>query len=136
MWPGRRWLGLLTAAVVVGGASSATGHAFPERSEPRVGGTLSTAPTQVRIWFDIELEPRFSEVHVFDGNGHPVDQGDPRVDPQNRRLLQVSLPSLAAGRYTVRWRVLAIDGHRTEGDYTFTVRGVPYVKRQGQGVTM
>jgi len=115
----------LRAAVVICCAASATGHAFPERSEPRVGATLSTAPEQVRIWFDSELEHRFSEVHVFDGNGPAVDRGDPRVDPKNRRLLQVSLPSLAAGRYTVRWRVLAIDGHRTEGDYTFTVRGGP-----------
>ena len=125
MQPGRRWLRLLTAAVVAFGASSAAGHAFPERSEPRVGATLSTAPEQVRIWFDGELEPRFSQVHVFDGSGHAVDRGDPRVDPQNRRLLQVTVAPLAAGRYTVRWSVLAIDGHRTEGDYTFAVRGGP-----------
>jgi methionine-rich copper-binding protein CopC len=87
----------LRAAVVICCAASAAGHAFQERSEPRVGATLSTAPEQVRIWFDSELEHRFSEVHVFDGNGRAVDRGHPRVDPKNRRLLQVSLPSLAAG---------------------------------------
>jgi copper resistance protein C len=125
MWPGRRWLGLLLAALVALQSSPAAGHAFPERSEPRVGATLSTAPEQVRIWFDGELEPRFSQVHVLDGSGRAVDRGDPRVDPQNRRLLHVTLPPLAAGRYTVRWSVLAIDGHRTEGDYAFTVRGAP-----------
>jgi methionine-rich copper-binding protein CopC len=90
-----------------------------------VGATLSTAPEQVRIWFDSELESRFSQVHVFDGTGRVVDRGDPRVDPQNRRLLHVTVAPLAPGRYTVRWNVLAIDGHRTEGDYAFTVRGAP-----------
>jgi len=125
MRPGRRSRRLLTAAVVVFGVTSAAGHAFPERSEPRVGATLSTAPELVRIWFDGELEPRFSQVHVFDGTGRTVDRGDPRVDPQNRRLLQVTVAPLAPGRYTVRWNVLAIDGHRTEGDYAFTVRGAP-----------
>ena len=59
---------------------------------------------------------------VGDGAGQRVDRGDSRVDPQNRRLPQVGLPPLAPGRYTVTWNVLAVDGHRTRGDYVFTVK--------------
>jgi len=108
-------LGLVWATVV-------WGHAFPARSEPRVGAVVRTAPTRVQIWFDGELEPAFSTLSVTDAAGTRVDRGDARVDGENRRLLRVSLAALRPGEYKVRWRVLAVDGHRTEGDYTFTVK--------------
>lgn len=60
---------------------------------------------------------------VSDGVGRRVDQGDARVDAGNRRLLQVSVPALQPGTYSVHWAVLSIDGHRTTGDYRFTVKG-------------
>jgi copper resistance protein C len=97
-------------------------HAFPERSDPRVGAVVRTAPTEVRIWFDGDLEPAFSRVAVTDGSGQRIDRGDSHVDPRNRRLLQVGLPPLVPGVYTVTWSVLAVDGHRTQGDYRFTLK--------------
>jgi len=33
----------------------------------------------------------------------------------------VSLPPLPNGTYRVFWRVLSVDTHATEGDYTFEV---------------
>jgi len=45
------------------------------------------------------------------------------VDANGRRLLQVSVPTLAPGTYSVHWAVLSIDGHRTTGDFRFTVKG-------------
>jgi copper resistance protein C len=97
-------------------------HAFPERAEPRVGATVRTAPTRVQIWFDGDLEPAFSRLAVTDGRGVRVDRGDSQVDPQNRRVLRVNLPPIPPGTYKVNWGVLAVDGHRTEGDYTFTLK--------------
>ena len=46
---------------------------------------------------------------------------DSRVDAGNRSLLRVSLPALPPGRYKVAWRVLSIDSHVTEGDFTFRI---------------
>jgi copper resistance protein C len=34
----------------------------------------------------------------------------------------VDLPPLVPGVYTVTWSVLAVDGHRTQGDYRFTFK--------------
>lgn len=51
-----------------------------------------------------------------------MDLGDSEIDPQNRRVLRVSLPSVPPGTCKVTWGVLAVDGHRTEGDYIFTVK--------------
>jgi methionine-rich copper-binding protein CopC len=86
-----------------------------------VGAVIHIAPTQVRIWFDGELEPAFSRLTVTGRDGKAVDLGDGRVDPQGRRLLRVTLPVLSPGTYRVRWSVVAVDGHRTEGDYSFTL---------------
>ena len=36
-------------------------------------------------------------------------------------VLLVSLPQLAPGTYKVTWRVLSVDTHVTEGDFTFDV---------------
>jgi methionine-rich copper-binding protein CopC len=98
------------------------GHAFPDHAEPKVGSTVSGAPRQVRIWFDGDLEPVFSTIVVHDANGGRVDSGDGRVDPADPTLLEVSLPSLRPGTYRVLWNVAARDGHRTQGEFTFTIK--------------
>ena len=72
--------------LIAGAPGRAVAHAFPERSEPRVGSTVRTAPPRVRIWFDGELEPAFSTVTVSDATGERVDRGDGAVEPTNRRL--------------------------------------------------
>ena len=36
-------------------------------------------------------------------------------------MLRVTLAPLAPGTYRVVWRVLSVDTHVTEGDFTFTV---------------
>jgi methionine-rich copper-binding protein CopC len=51
-----------------------------------------------------------------------VDKGDARVNPQDNRLLEVSVSPLPSGRYHVYWSVIARDGHRTEGDFRFRVK--------------
>lgn len=103
--------------------SHARPHAFPVRSEPRVGWTITTSPAKVRIWFDGELEPAFSTIAVYDSGKHRVDEGNGRVSPSDATLLEVDLPQLHPGKYRVFWNVVARDTHRTEGDFPFTVKG-------------
>ena len=114
-----RWLLL---GLVLAPAPPVAAHAFPDHSEPRVGATLAHAPSQVRIWFDGEIEPTFSTARVETDDRRRVDSGDARVSPQDGKLLEVSVPALAPGRYRVYWSVIARDGHRTEGDFRFRVK--------------
>lgn len=102
-------------------SSPAPAHSVPERFEPRRGAVLRSAPAEVRIRFDGDIEPAFSTIQVSDATGRRVDKGDGRVDERNRRLLRVSLGALGPGVYRVAWQIMAIDGHRGEGSYTFTV---------------
>jgi len=100
----------------------ALGHAFPDHSDPRVGATISASPEKVRIWFDSDIEPVFSSLMVHDASGRMVDKRGSHVDPANAALLEVSVPKLPPGTYRVIWSVVARDGHRTNGDYTFVIK--------------
>ena|SRR5437867_6042341 len=96
-------------------------HAFLERSDPSVGGKVHSAPAAVRIWFTEAIELRFSSIQVFDATGKQVDKKDTHRDPSNRSLLEVSLPRLGPGTYKVIWRVVSVDTHRTNGNFTFQI---------------
>jgi methionine-rich copper-binding protein CopC len=60
-------------------------------------------------------------MQVLDRSGKRVDKGDPQVDRADAALLLVSVPQLTPGTYRVTWRVLSVDTHVTEGDFTFDV---------------
>ncbi len=111
----------LALAVLLWGAAGAEAHAFLDHADPRVGSTVRTPPAQVRLWFTQDLEPAFSSAQVVNQAGQRVDKGDSQVDPSSPALLRTSLPPLPAGTYKVIWRVLSVDTHVTEGDFTFQV---------------
>jgi methionine-rich copper-binding protein CopC len=111
-------LGLAAFLVLATGAFA---HAFPDHAVPAVGSAVRAAPTSVRIWFTQELEPAFSTIKVLDAKGNVVAASDRAVDPSDRTLLRLPLPPLPPGNYKVVWRVLSVDSHVTEGDFTFTV---------------
>jgi copper resistance protein C len=98
----------------------ASGHAFPIRSDPRVGWKVA-APAKVTIWFDGELEPAFSTLSVVNSAQQRVDKNNARVNPSDATVLEVDLPPLPPGKYQVQWSVVAKDTHRTEGNFSFTV---------------
>src|SRR5262249_32987903 len=59
--------GLAAVGLVVTAATLSWAHAFPDHAEPRVGATLDASPSDVRIWFDGEIEPVFSTIRVENG---------------------------------------------------------------------
>jgi Uncharacterized protein, homolog of Cu resistance protein CopC len=102
-------------------APPAAAHAFLDHALPAVGSTVHAPPPQVKLWFSQKLEPAFSTAQVSDATGKRVDRADARVDDGDSTVVTVSLPELAPGRYRVKWRVLSVDTHVTEGDYSFDV---------------
>ena len=102
-------------------APPAGAQAFLDHAEPRVGSTESPAPSELVHAFTQELEPAFSTVEVLNERGAKVDKGDVQVDPHDGTLLRVSLNPLPPGTYKVVWRVVSVDTHPSEGDFTFRV---------------
>lgn len=119
---GRSAAALLLALSLLAAPRAARAHAHPDHADPRVGSTVTAPPSQVRIWFDSDLEPAFSSIAVHGPDGVSMGDGHGRVDPSDPKLLAVDVPRLAPGVYRVTWSAVARDGHRTSGDYTFTVR--------------
>ncbi len=113
-----------TAALLLAVAlAPATGfaHAYPAQTTPAKDATLSTAPTQVSIEFDDELEPKYSSIVVHDAGGHVVSAGPAQAVPKDAKQLTVALKPLAPGRYTVNWAATDTDTHKTKGSFSFTV---------------
>ena len=98
--------------------TAAEAHAFLDHAEPRVGSTVPSAPREVSLSFTQNLEPAFSSVEVSDANGARVDRGKPSFSASTMR---VGLKPLSPGTYRVRWQVLSVDTHTTEGSFTFNV---------------
>ncbi|SRR5258708_33881767 len=96
----------------------AAAHAFLDLAEPRVGNTVATAPRQVTLWFTQKLEPAFSTITVTDAAGQRVDTGKTRVSGDT---MAISLRQIGSGTYRVIWRVLSVDTHTTDGNFTFKV---------------
>lgn len=113
---------LLPLALLGTWPSASWAHAFPEESKPGAGVIVRKTPLTVRIQFNAELERVFSTLRVRDSDGQNVSEGEGRVDSSDPTLLLTHVPAVPAGTYHVYWNVVSHDGHRTEGDYTFTIR--------------
>jgi len=103
----------------------AWGHTFPDHQSPGAGSVLSVSPQFVQIWFDGDLEPIFSTINVEDAEGHVIAKAAVAPGQSDTTLLQVPLPTLSHGIYQVKWSIVARDGHRTKGQYTFIIKSSP-----------
>ena len=87
-----------------------------------MSANLAESPAQVRIWFDGPVEKMFLEVWVETADHRRVDKKDARLNPTDDTLVEVGLPRLPPGRYRVFWKVVARDGHKREGSFSFLVK--------------
>jgi methionine-rich copper-binding protein CopC len=118
-----RGAAVLTAGLMaLGFAPAALAHAALVKSEPARRAELSKAPSQVRLWFNEKIEPAYATIQVLRQGGVPVVHPPAVVDKDDAKLLVLQLPQLDPGAYTVKYRVLSVDGHTVDYGYTFTVK--------------
>jgi methionine-rich copper-binding protein CopC len=107
-------------AIVVSNAMMASAHSFPEQESPAAGQKLAAAPSEVTIKFDAPIEKLFAKLEVTGADGQNLAVGAPQVSDDGIQL-SVKLGALKPGDYIVKWAVVCIDTHHTNGSYTFTV---------------
>src|SRR5258708_20802039 len=107
--------------IFLAGSAGLERHGFSKDAQPGVGSSVQTSPSEVRIRFTENVEPAFSSIQVLDASGKEVDKRDLHLDRSDHALLHVSLPSLGAGTYKVVWRVVSVDTHVTNGNFTFRI---------------
>ena len=112
----------LAASLAVALPAASWAHAFLDHAAPPVGGTVATAPPEIRLYFSEAVEPLFSGIELSGADGEAIATPHSEVAPGDKTQLILKLPPLRPGKYRVRWHVVSIDTHRTEGDFTFEVR--------------
>jgi hypothetical protein len=96
----------------------AFGHAKLRGSLPAADAKLQAAPKSLVLTFNETVRLAVLTLTI-DGKDIPVavDRNAPAA-PQ----VSVSLPTLAAGKYQVRWSALSVDdGHVTQGTFSFSI---------------
>ena len=107
-------------AIVLSSPIVASAHSFPEQETPSAGQKVTSPPPEVVIKFDAPIEKLFAKLEVTGADGQNVAAGAPQVSDDGIRM-SVKVLALKPGDYTVKWAVVGIDTHHTEGSYTFTV---------------
>jgi len=103
--------------------SPVAAHADLVRSDPADGEVYSEGSlSQISLQFDETLEPRFSNIEVYDSRLQRADIGELLVDSNDPHLIRKALDDLPQGDYTVLWNVVSTaDGHATTGLFQFRV---------------
>jgi methionine-rich copper-binding protein CopC len=113
----------LVLALIATTPRLASAHTRLVQSDPPKRAALTAGPKSVRLWFNEPVEPSFVHLSVSDAAGQKLSSDAPKVDPTDPKILELTVPELAAGAYTVNYEVLSVDGHRVKGAFSFTVKG-------------
>jgi methionine-rich copper-binding protein CopC len=107
------------AALLAALPAVAAAHAELESSTPEAGENLDTAPTEVTLTFDDELNPDGSSFSVVDADGHEVGSGEVDLTVADRNVMTGDVTISDPGIYTVEYTVVGDDGHSVSGTISF-----------------
>jgi methionine-rich copper-binding protein CopC len=135
----RLWLaGMLAASLALGMgfalAGVASAHAAYDHSTPAAGAVLASAPTEVRVFFKEDIDPKGSSLavyHMTDARDlTSFDQESKLVSPDNgtqypvsdAKSMTITMQGDGDGIYAVAWTtVSADDGDEDSGVFFFGV---------------
>ena len=112
------------AAVLAFGLAAASpiaaeAHAVVVKAQPALDQQVAAGPLAIQLEFNSRIDKERSKLELTAPEGAkteiPMDQDGPP------NVVTATTAALAAGAYSLRWQVLAIDGHITRGDIPFTV---------------
>ena len=108
----------VAVAVLAALPASALAHAILIDSTPAVNATIAAGHEAVTLHFNSRIDRERSRLTLI-----APDKTQTRiaVDPQGPPDVMTTSADLTPGGYTIRWQVLAVDGHITRGDVPFTV---------------
>jgi copper resistance protein C len=109
-------------ATCLTGVGAARAHVYLDHATPAADSSVRSSPQVVKLWFTGRIQGAFSRITVTDHESQRVDLDNVSLPSSDGTELDVGLKSLPPGAYVVHWHVLAIDGHATEGSFTFEVR--------------
>lgn len=104
-------------------ASSVWAHAHLQQQIPAANSEVSPAPHALTLNFSEGIEPGFSGVTLTGPDKRVIPVGKATRSESNKAQLVIPLnETLGDGLYTVEWHVVSVDGHKTKGQYQFSVK--------------
>ncbi|MCX7543869.1 copper resistance CopC family protein [Marinicella gelatinilytica] len=94
-------------------------HSDLDVSIPEAGETMNTPPDEIVL---IYTEPvKLVKFELINADNQAVDTGfKPSFEDHAEFVIKVN--DLDNGLYTVLWTIMGGDGHKGEGDFTFTLK--------------
>jgi methionine-rich copper-binding protein CopC len=93
-------------------------HAILEDSQPPAGGSVPAGAVTLRLRYNSRIDRARSRLTLTRPDHSQVVLP---IDPDGPPDIMTTRAELPPGAYSVRWQVLAVDGHITRGDVPFTV---------------
>ncbi|WLI76048.1 CopC domain-containing protein YobA [Kosakonia sp. H02] len=118
----RHWRAMaLVASLFI--TPAALAHAHLKGQYPAADANVDAAPQALTLNFSEGIEPAFSGIQVTDARKQIIKTGVVKRNEKDNRQMIVPLEQpLTSGKYTVSWHVVSVDGHKTRGQYTFSVK--------------
>lgn len=116
---------LQTSALLVSllTATGALAHAHLKNQSPAADSQATESPRELTLTFSEGVEANFSGLTLTGPAQAKITTGSASVNAKDNTQLVVPLEQpLAPGNYTVDWHVVSVDGHKTKGQYHFSVK--------------
>ncbi|VEB96723.1 Copper resistance protein CopC [Cedecea lapagei] len=98
-------------------------HAHLKQQSPAADSAVTASPQTLTLSFSEGVEPNFSGVSVTGPQKSAVKTGKVKVaEADNKQLIVPVEEALKPGDYSVDWHVVSVDGHKTKGNYHFSVK--------------
>jgi methionine-rich copper-binding protein CopC len=112
-------LALAAAPLMFAGAAQA--HAHLAKAVPAADATVA-APSVISLQFNEKLAAKFSGLQLM-RNDTGANVAVAAAATKDAKVLSAKPKApLAPGSYMVMWHAAGADGHRTTGNYSFTVK--------------
>jgi copper resistance protein C len=97
------------------------GHAVLKESHPTANGKVKGPDVPIMLKYNVRVDAKLSKVQLLNPDNSTSDL---KIEAQSSPdTLNATATGLKPGAYTIRWQVLAPDGHITRGEIPFTVVG-------------
>ena len=111
----------LISFIFVAGAGSMWAHAVLVSSTPKADSVVNSGDVPISLTFNSKVDQARSTL-TLEGPDHASAPVPIEKSESNPAQLAGRIAGLKPGAYKLHWQVLAVDGHITRGQLSFTVK--------------
>ena len=97
-------------------------HTTLVKAVPAIDGTITTAPTELTLWFNERPDVSLSNIVLQGPDSIKIETGSTKAHTDTLALTALVRGTMKPGKYTVLYRTAGSDGHVMRGKYQFTLQ--------------